>query len=73
MRVLAFLLTAGLLLTGCVPASFDPAAAPMVKAYSQEQLDQAAAEIEALPPDSVLAVMVADYGVLRAQVRELWR
>ena len=45
----------------------------MVKAYSQEQLDQAAAEIEALPPDSVLAVMVADYGVLRAQVRELWR
>ena len=41
----------------------------LVKTYNPAFLNQAADEIEALPEGSALAVMIADYAVLRAQLR----
>jgi len=41
----------------------------LVKAYSPDFLAQAADELEALPEGSALAVMIADYAVLREQLR----
>ena len=40
---------------------------PPVVAYDQAVRERAAAEIEALPQDSAVAAMMADYHVLRQQ------
>ncbi|SMX27279.1 hypothetical protein TRP8649_01382 [Pelagimonas phthalicica] len=58
---------AALLLSGCAQGVSN--ALPPVKEYSPEVQARAADELEALPPNSVLAMMIADYAVLRAQVR----
>ena len=51
----------------------DPAAVPpaclAVKAYTQAQLEQMAAAVRALPPDSPLRGLVVDYGRLRYEAR----
>lgn len=64
-------LIALLSLAGCATAPFDLGGAGpgLVKAYSPEFLAQAADELEALPEGSALAVMIADYAVLREQLR----
>lgn len=60
---------AALLLSGCETASSDSSACPTVVEYTREEQARAADELEALPVDSVLEGMLADYGVLRDQVR----
>ena len=64
-------LIAFLSLAGCATAPFDLGGTGrgLVKAYSPEFLAQAADELEALPEGSALAVMIADYAVLREQLR----
>lgn len=70
MRALVFPLIAILPLSACATASSEsPALSGFVKQYPPSVLSQAADELEALPPDSALALMIADYGVLRAQLR----
>jgi hypothetical protein len=54
------------LFVACAPAN---SSCPPVAAYDRDTLAQAAAEIEQLGPDSATARLIADYGVLRAQVR----
>lgn len=68
------LIAAGMaLLSGCANTTpFEPAC-PRLVAYPAETQDQAAAEIEALPPGSVLPQFIADYSVMRAEVRECAR
>lgn len=63
---LALTLTAAALLSGCATADFE---CPIPKEYSAEVQGQAADELEALPEGSLVAELVADYGVLRAQSR----
>lgn len=58
------------LLSGCETAPSDLGALPGLVSYSAAEQAQAADEIEALPEGSVLARMIGDYAVLRAQVRE---
>ena len=60
------------LLASC--ATVAPAAevvAPMPRTYTCEQIHKAAAEHLALPPDSMLAVLVDDYRLERKQLRAL--
>lgn len=56
-----------LLLGGCATGSSD--ACPPIVEYGKEQLEEAAKAVEALPEGSPLVEMLADYAVLRAQVR----
>ncbi len=42
---------------------------PRVVEYSDEVLSRAADEVEALPENSVLVVLLSDYGVTRARAR----
>lgn len=63
------LLIAILSLTACAQAGSE--AIPPVKQYSPELQARAADELEALPKGSVLPVLIADYAVLRAQIRSL--
>ncbi len=71
MRATVLPLIVVLSLGGCATERFDPGGVGpgLVKAYSPDVLARAADEIEALPEGSVLAVMIADYAVLRAQLR----
>ena len=64
------LLIAVLSLNGCATPSSE--ALPPVKVYSPEVQDQAADELEALPEGAVLPTFIADYAVLRAQIKALW-
>lgn len=64
------LLIAVLSLNGCATAGSE--ALPPVKEYSPEVQAQAATELEALPEGAVLPTFIADYAVLRAQIRALW-
>ncbi len=59
------------LLTSCGTGGSDigGAVCPPVVAYDQAAQDRAAAEIEALPQNSAMATMMADYHVLRQQAR----
>jgi hypothetical protein len=64
------LLIAVLSLSGCEwGVSSAPQALPPVVEYSPEVQEQAADEIMSLSAESVLADMIADYAVLRAQLR----
>jgi hypothetical protein len=67
MRVPLLPLIAVLSLTACAPVVSD--AVPPVKEYSPEVQAQAADELEALPEGSVLPLLIADYAVLREQLR----
>lgn len=71
MRAAVLPLIAFLSLAGCATAPFDLGGTGpgLVKAYSAEFLAQAADELQALPEGSALAVMIADYAVLREQFR----
>ena len=60
------LATATSLLAACVPAN---SSCPPTVAYDRATLAQAASELERLGPNSATARLIADYGVLRAQVR----
>lgn len=65
------LVIATISLTACATGGSDPgsAACPPVVAYDQAMRDRAAAELEALPDDTALVGMMADYAVMRAQAR----
>lgn len=65
------LLIAVLSLNGCVKPGSD--ALPPVKEYSSQVQAQAADELEALPEGAVLPMFIADYAVLRAQIRALMK
>jgi len=65
LRAIALAMTASLS-AACAPAN---SSCPPVAAYDRDTLAKAAAEIEQLGPDSATARLIADYGVLRAQVR----
>lgn len=66
-----FPLIALLSLGACATAAFDLGGTGpgLVKAYDPALLARAADELEALPEGSALSVMIADYAVLRAQLR----
>lgn len=71
-RPLAVLVIATSLLTGCAKAGFEPnglAACPPVVDYSRELQGQAAEELALLPDGSAVVEMMADYFVMRDQVR----
>lgn len=62
------LVIALLWLTGCATGG-SSLACPPVAAYDQQFLARAAAELEILPPGSAIEALLADYSVLREQVR----
>ena len=71
MRVVALSLIGLLSIAACAQVGSDlgiglPA---LVKPYSSEFQTRAADELQALPEGSALAVMIADYAVLREQLR----
>jgi hypothetical protein len=65
-RRTAALATAMSLLAACAPAS---SSCPPVVSYDRTVLAQVADELDRLGPDSATARLLADYGVLREQVR----
>lgn len=68
----AVLVIATSLLIGCERAGFDTgggAVCPPVVQYSREMQVRAAEELAALPDGSAIVVMMADYAVVREQVR----
>ena len=59
-------------LTGCATAGFEAnglAACPPVEDYSREIRNRATEELALLPERSAVVEMMADYAVLREQVR----
>jgi hypothetical protein len=54
------------LLAACAPAN---SSCPPAVDYDRATLVQAATELERLGPNSATSRLIADYGVLRAQVR----
>ena len=71
-RRLVVLAVATSWLTGCVTAGFDAngvAACPPVLEYSREIRNRATEELALLPERSTVVEMMADYTVLREQVR----
>lgn len=63
--VLALIVLA--LLSGCARVVSD--VCPVMKTYPDDLQTQAADELDALPQGSVIAAMIADYGVMRAELR----
>ena len=59
------------LLTGCATGGSDvrPAMCGWLVRYPPALQQRAADELDALPPDSTLRVLVEDYGELRARIR----
>lgn len=57
------------LLNACGTVGSEHGACPPVVAYSADEQRQAATEVDALPQGSVIVGMMADYHVLRQQVR----
>ena len=71
-RPLAVLVIATSWLTGCATAGFEAtgsAACPPVAEYSREIRNRAMGELALLPERSAVVEMMADYTVLREQVR----
>ena len=60
-----------ILLTGCAKAGFEspPSACPPVVEYSRTEQAQVADEVAALPEGAVIVGWLADYAVLREQMR----
>lgn len=65
MRIL--LLVAALALAGCADRPLN--ACPYPVAYDADTLNQAALELDLLPPGSTLGGMLVDYGQERAKLR----
>ena len=67
----AALAAATIFLTGCAGVSSDapPGACPPVVAYSQAEQARVAEEVAALHEETLLPGWLADYAVLREQVR----
>ena len=65
------LAAATIFLTGCATAGSDapPGACPPVVAYSQAEQMRVAEEVAALPEGTMIVGWLADYAVLRDQVR----
>ena len=57
------------LLTGCGTGVSDHGACPPVVEYPAVVQERAAAEIEALPRESIIVGMLAEYHVMRQQAR----
>ena len=55
-------------LSGCATGSFNEC--PSLFVYSRDQQRSAAEQLEALPPGSAIALMIAHYGVVREEIRE---
>lgn len=69
---LAALATVTSLLNACATGDSDPAVAavcPPVVEYSHDLRMRAAAEVEALSPNSALVGLLSDYAVMRDQAR----
>ena len=69
---LAVLVIATSWLTGCATAGFETGgvvACPPIVEYSREIRNRAAKELALLPDRSAVVEMMADYAVLREQVR----
>jgi hypothetical protein len=62
-------IAATVLLAGCATAGSDGPLCPVLVPYPAEVQLRAADELAALPPDSVLARLIEDYGELRARIR----
>ena len=59
-----------LLLSACSdPAAVAQNACPPIKPYSTAEQQQAAAELLALPPGSMVGQMIVDYGAERGRLR----
>jgi hypothetical protein len=69
MRVLVLIAVAVVSLAGCETVSSE--ALPPVPVYSPAVQSRAAMELDALPVGSCLELLVADYAVMRAQLRSL--
>ena len=67
----AALAAAMIFLTGCTGVNSDtpPSACPPVVAYSPAEQARVAEEVAALPEGALIPGWLADYAVLRAQVR----
>lgn len=67
----AALVIAALCLSGCAEVDSDapPGSCPPVVKYSRAEQARVAEELVALPEGAVIAEWLADYAVLRAQVR----
>ena len=55
-------------LSACATAPSEPGALPALVTYSAAEQARAADELEAMPEGSVIARMIGDYAVLRAQI-----
>ena len=62
-------IAATVLLAGFATAGSDGPLCPALVPYPAEVQQRAADELGALPPDSVLARLIDDYGELRARIR----
>lgn len=71
MKRLATIAATAALLGGCGTASSDirPAMCGWVAEYAPAMQVRAAEELDAMPPESALRVLVEDYGELRARIR----
>jgi hypothetical protein len=69
MRVLMLIGVAAVSLAGCKTVSSE--ALPPVPVYSPSVQSRTAIELDALPVGSCLELLVADYAVMRAQLRSL--
>lgn len=59
------------LLTACAGVNSNPATTcPPIKEYNRKFQNKLADEIESAPVDAAFPVVIQDYGVLRAQIRE---
>jgi uncharacterized protein YceK len=69
------LAAAMILLSGCAGVVFDgpPSACPPVVEYSRAEQARVADDVAALPEGAVISEWLADYAVLRAQVRACGR
>jgi hypothetical protein len=68
MRIRILILAAGLAIGGCA-STRAVNTCPQPKEYSQELQNQAADELDALPPGAALGQMMTDYGEERAALR----
>ena len=67
--LLTALAIAGISATGCATVSSETRPCVPIVSYSQDFLDRAADELDALPEGSAIEDMIADYSVMREQAR----
>jgi hypothetical protein len=71
-NLLGVLAVGMIFLTGCATGSSEwrgTGVCPSVVEYSREEQQRMVEEVEALPEDSVIVGWLADYAVLRGQVK----